>query len=90
MGPGKGLAFWLSIDAQLTWADLQNATFGEWEDIQLYDAGGLAAFSIRHEGLIATRAARDAVNQFEDAAPSGDPVDPQVIDFLLRAAPNHP
>lgn len=88
MSRGIGLAFSLpSALPPLSWADLLNDTFAEWEDLQVYDESGLAGFAVRHERLIATRAPTPtSVGTFRAEPPSGDLLDQQLVDFLVRSA----
>jgi hypothetical protein len=85
---GGGPALVLSYPGHLastlfpTWGHMLTAVP---EDVQLFDAKGLVAFSVQHEGLLFLRSDFVSTTSPLDEAPAQfDPAAPELIDFLRQ------
>lgn len=68
------------------WGDLLAHPFGRWQDIQVFDEGGLVAFAVQHERMVAARVDSARVREegvFKEEEPKGEPVNPELLSLLL-------
>lgn len=87
-GRGKGFSFWMPERRIIrSWAELLGDGFGGWEDLQLFDAHGMLAFSVRHERMVFGRVAARGARSFEESFQPGEAVAPEVVAYLKGASP---